>query len=210
MNSEVYVRNPGLVPYEQALKEMRAFTDARTSATTDEIWLLEHPPVYTLGTNGAEHHILNAGKTPVIRVDRGGQVTWHGPGQLVVYVLLDLKRKNLGVRNLVCSLERAVISALERCGIAAQGKEGAPGVYTEDGAKIASIGLRIRHHRSYHGIAVNVNTDLQAFTRINPCGYEGLRVTQTADRGGPDSVADMRELILPALLDELGLTPVHD
>ena len=158
---------------------MRAFTAQRDATTAQEIWFLEHPPVYTLGVNAAEHHVLERGDTPVIRVDRGGQVTWHGPGQLVVYVLLDLKRKKLGVRDLVCRLEKSIIATLAGYGISAAGRDGAPGVYTAD-AKIASIGLRVRHQRCYHGISVNVRTDLSAFERINPCGYAGLQVTSMA------------------------------
>ena len=141
---------------------------------------------------------------PVIRVDRGGQVTWHGPGQLVVYVMLDLKRKKLGVRDLVCRLEKSIIATLAGYGIAAQGREGAPGVYTDD-AKIASIGLRVRHQRCYHGISINVNADLTAFERINPCGYEGLQVTQTSERNGPNDINELATDLLPHLVRELEL-----
>ena len=197
-----YVRHLGSVPYERTLKEMQAFNDARTGNTADEIWLLEHPPVFTLGINASEDHILNAGDTPIVRVDRGGQVTWHGPGQLVVYTLLDLQRKKLGVRELVCRLERSIIKTLDSFGISAAGREGAPGVYT-GAAKIASIGLRVRHHCCYHGISVNVNADLGAYAGINPCGYEGLAVTRTADLGGPATVAELAAALLPGLLQEL-------
>jgi lipoyl(octanoyl) transferase len=204
MQTPAYIRSPGLVSYEQTLQEMQAFNEARTPDTLDEVWVLEHPPVFTLGINGAENHILDAGKTPVVRVDRGGQVTWHGPGQLVVYTLLDLQRKKLGVRELVCRLEQSIIKTLAGYGIHAEGREGAPGVYTGD-AKIASIGLRIRRHCCYHGIAVNVNADLEAFSRINPCGYDGLAVTRTCDLGGPDDVADLAADLLPHLMAELDL-----
>jgi lipoyl(octanoyl) transferase len=210
MQTPVYIRSPGLVAYEQALQEMQAFNEARTPDTTDEVWVLEHPPVFTLGINAADSHILDAANTPVIRVDRGGQVTWHGPGQLIVYTLLDLQRKKLGVRELVCRLEQSIIKTLAGYGIQAEGREGAPGVYTND-AKIASVGLRIRHHCCYHGIAVNVNADLEAFSRINPCGYDGLKVTRTCDLGGPDDVTALASDLLPRLMSELELvqTPVE-
>jgi lipoyl(octanoyl) transferase len=210
MQTPVYIRSPGLVAYEQALQEMQAFNEARTPDTTDEVWVLEHPPVFTLGINAADSHILDAANTPVIRVDRGGQVTWHGPGQLIVYTLLDLQRKKLGVRELVCRLEQSIIKTLAGYGIQAEGREGAPGVYTND-AKIASVGLRIRRHCCYHGIAVNVNADLEAFSRINPCGYDGLKVTRTCDLGGPDDVTALASDLLPHLMSELELvqTPVE-
>lgn len=186
---------------------MQAFNDNRTADTSDELWLLEHPPVFTLGINAAEEHILNAGDIPVVRVDRGGQVTWHGPGQLVVYVLLDLQRKQLSVRELVCRLERSIIKTLAGYGIEAEGREGAPGVYTGD-AKIASVGLRVRRHCCYHGIAVNVSADLGDFKRINPCGYDGLAVTRTCDLGGPATIQILADDLLPNLLQELELEPV--
>jgi lipoyl(octanoyl) transferase len=204
MQTKVYIRYPGLVPYEQALQEMQVFNETRTENTPDELWVLEHPSVFTQGINGADSHILDAGNIPVIRVDRGGQVTWHGPGQLVVYTLLDLQRKKLGVRELVCRLERSIIRTLADFGIEAEGREGAPGVYTGN-AKIASIGLRIRHQRCYHGIAVNVNADLKAFSRINPCGYDGLAVTRTCDLGGPEDVTGLITALLPHLMTELEL-----
>ena len=176
MPTDIKLQSLGLIQYEQALADMQAFNERRSDETMDELWFLEHPAVYTLGINAAEEHVLQTTDTPILRVDRGGQVTWHGPGQLVVYTLIDLKRKNLGVRELVCRLERSIIQTLESYDIQAVGRDGAPGVYTDD-AKIASIGLRIRHSCSYHGIAINVNTNLEAFRAINPCGYEGLEVT---------------------------------
>jgi lipoyl(octanoyl) transferase len=204
IRTPVYVRQLGLVPYELTLQEMQSFNDSRSADTPDELWLLEHTPVFTLGINGAEDHIIDAHDTPVIRADRGGQVTWHGPGQLVVYTLLDLQRKKLGVRDLVYALERSVVRTLKTYGINANGREGAPGVYTGD-AKIASIGLRVKRHCCYHGISINVNADLHAFSQINPCGYEGLAVTRTCDRGGPETIARLTEDLLPRLLDELKL-----
>jgi len=159
---------------------MRAFTDTRDLNTTDEIWLVEHPPVFTLGLNGKAEHILNAGDIPIVKCDRGGQVTYHGPGQLVVYTLLDLKRLKLGVKQLVTRLEQAVIDFLSSQHINAARKANAPGVYV-DGAKIAALGLRVRRGCSYHGLSLNVDMDLKPFSRINPCGYEGLVSVQLRD-----------------------------
>jgi len=209
MQQPVVIRDLGLVSYADALADMQRFTAARTAAATDEIWLLEHPPVFTLGTNADAAHILNAGDTPVVRTDRGGQVTWHGPGQLVVYLLMDIRRANLGVRELVCRLEQAVITTLASFGVQANGRDGAPGVYCGD-AKIASVGLRIRRNCSYHGIAINVCNELTPYAGINPCGYEGLAVTRTSDRGGPQSVAQLAETLLPCLLTRLDLVRTAD
>ncbi|MGI9292038.1 MAG: lipoyl(octanoyl) transferase LipB [Gammaproteobacteria bacterium] len=206
-SSSAYVRHLGTVPYETTLLEMQTFNENRATDTPDEVWLLEHPAVFTLGMNASEDHLLNPGDTPVVRVDRGGQVTWHGPGQLVVYTLLDLQRKKLGVRDLVCRLERSIIKALESFSIEATGREGAPGVYTDD-AKIASIGLRVKHNRCYHGLSVNVHADLDAFSGINPCGYEGLAVTRTSDLGGPQTLIELERVLLPILLQELQLDPL--
>ena len=202
----VTVRRLGLVEYAPTLERMRVFTETRTSTTPDEIWLLEHPPVFTLGTNADKSHVLNPGSIPVIEVDRGGQVTYHGPGQLVAYVLMDLARARLGVRELVCRLENAIVDVLTLHNIIASGRDNAPGVYTEN-AKIASIGLRIRRNCSYHGIALNVNTDLEPFSRINPCGYAGLAVTSTAALNGPQSVSDIADALLESLLLQLNLNP---
>lgn len=207
MNSDlqpVVIRQLGLTDYAKTLERMRSFTEQRSAATCDELWLLEHPPVFTLGTNADPSHVLNAGQIPVVEVDRGGQVTYHGPGQLVVYVLVDLKRKRLGIRDLVCRLERAIIETLAGYGVKAVGREGAPGVYVED-KKVASIGLRIRRHCSYHGIAVNVAPDLEAFSRINPCGYEGLAVTSLEQLGINESLEGFTAKILAALGSQLQL-----
>ncbi|MEJ2140236.1 MAG: lipoyl(octanoyl) transferase LipB [Gammaproteobacteria bacterium] len=202
------IRELGTVEYADTYRRMREFTDARDHSTADEIWLLEHPGVYTLGTNADEDHVIDAGDTAIVRTDRGGQVTWHGPGQLVVYVLLDLKRSGLGIRELVCLLEQAIIELLEQYGIAAGGREGAPGVYC-DGAKIASVGLRIRRNRSYHGIAINVSNELAPFAGINPCGYEGLDVTRVCDQGGPADIGRVATDLLPLLLRRLALEPLE-
>jgi lipoyl(octanoyl) transferase len=201
----VIVRQLGQVDYAGTLARMQAFTAGRLPGTADEIWLLEHPPVYTLGTNGDRQHLLDAGEVPVVKVDRGGQVTYHGPGQLVIYTLLDIVRAGIGVRSLVCKLEQAVIATLAGYGITAVGSREAPGVYVA-GAKIASVGLRVSRGGCYHGLALNVDPDLEPFTRINPCGYAGLQVTSIARLGGPAAVAGVAADLLPCLLAELGLT----
>jgi lipoyl(octanoyl) transferase len=175
-------RQCGVVDYTRSWRDMQAFTDARTATTTDEVWLLEHPPVYTLGRNGKEEHLLDTGAIPVVRSDRGGQVTYHGPGQLVVYTLLDIKRRQLGVQSLVNRLEQAVIDLLAEYSINGQRHDKAPGVYV-DGRKLAALGLRVRKGCSFHGLSLNVNMDLSPFEHINPCGYQGLEVTQLADLG---------------------------
>jgi lipoyl(octanoyl) transferase len=161
---------------------MREFTDNRDAHTPDELWIVEHQPVYTLGQAGKQEHILDPGSIPVVKTDRGGQVTYHGPGQLVVYVLTDIRRKKIGVRQLVSHIEKSVISLLEEYQITAHSRCDAPGVYVEE-AKICSIGLRIRRGCSYHGLALNINMDLSPFLGINPCGYQNLRMTQLKDVG---------------------------
>jgi lipoyl(octanoyl) transferase len=178
------VRRRGISDYAATWAEMRAFTDGRTPATLDEIWLLQHPPIFTLGQAGRREHLLDPGEIPVIQTDRGGQVTYHGPGQIVAYVLIDLRRAGLGVKGLVHLLEGAVIDLLAGFGIPAQARPDAPGVYVA-AAKVASLGLRVRRGCSYHGLSLNVAMDLTPFGRINPCGYPGLAVTQIADLGGP-------------------------
>jgi lipoyl(octanoyl) transferase len=184
---------------------MQAFTDERTAATPDEIWFLEHPPVFTLGMNANEGHVLAPGRIPVVRVDRGGQVTYHGPGQLVVYTLVDLRRAGLGVRDVVTALERSVITLASTFDIAAECRRGAPGIYVA-GKKLGSVGIRVRRGASYHGLALNVSLDLEPFSRINPCGYQGLQMTQLAQLGGPASVESTADLLAPHLLRALGLT----
>ena len=174
------VRELGLQPYEQIWQDMQLFTDQRSETTADELWLLQHSPVYTLGKNGRPDHILDAQDIPVIKSDRGGQVTYHGPGQVVVYTLLDLNRRHIGVRELVTRIENSVIKLLEDYDIHANARKDAPGVYV-DGRKIAALGLRVRKGRSFHGLALNVDMDLEPFSRINPCGYQGLEVTQLSE-----------------------------
>jgi lipoyl(octanoyl) transferase len=182
---------------------MQRFTDERGPDTPDEIWFLEHPPVFTLGMNASAAHVLAPGDIPVVQIDRGGQVTYHGPGQLVVYPLVDLRRAALGIRDLVTALERSVIDLAADCGVTAEARRSAPGVYVE-GRKLASVGIRVRRGASYHGLAVNVSVDLEPFGRINPCGYEGLQMTRLADLGGPDSVDAAADALEPYLLRALG------
>lgn len=176
------LRELGPSDYAQSLDGMRRFTEARGEATRDELWLLEHPAVFTLGQAGRREHVLDAGAIPVLASDRGGQVTYHGRGQLVAYVLMDLRRKKLGVRHLVEGLEQCVIDMLAAEGVTGVRRERAPGVYVS-GAKVCALGLRIRSGCSYHGLALNVHMDLEPFQRIDPCGYAGLEVTQTRDLG---------------------------
>jgi lipoyl(octanoyl) transferase len=198
------IRRLGQVEYEPTWRAMQRFTDERGPTTADEIWFLEHPPVFTLGMNASPAHVLAPGDIPVVQIDRGGQVTYHGPGQLVVYPLIDVKRSRIGVRDLVTALERSVVQLAGEFGVAAECRRGAPGVYVA-GKKLASVGIRIRRGASYHGLALNVNLDLEPFSRINPCGYEGLRMTQLADLGGPDRVAVAADYLEPHLLRALAL-----
>ncbi|WP_165481076.1 lipoyl(octanoyl) transferase LipB [Legionella impletisoli] len=174
------IRRFSIQPYEPIWTEMKQFTAGRDEHTLDELWLLEHPPVYTQGQAGKPEHLLNPQHIPVIKSDRGGQITYHGPGQLVGYVLMDLRRRNMGIRTLVCRLEQVLIALLDNLGINAQTKCGAPGVYV-DNKKIASIGLRVKNGCTYHGIALNVAMDLSPFKGINPCGYEKMEMVQIKD-----------------------------
>ncbi len=196
------VRHLGRVPYLSTWQAMQRFTDERTSETPDEIWLLEHDAVFTLGMNADPAHVLAAGDIPVVKVDRGGQVTYHGPGQLVVYPLIDLRRAALGVRDIVTALEQSVILCVARYGIAATTRPKAPGVYVNE-AKIASVGIRVRRGASYHGLALNVSMDLEPFQRINPCGYEGLAMTQLSALGGPTDLSRVAADLLTDLMSTL-------
>jgi lipoyl(octanoyl) transferase len=201
------VRTLGRTGYEATWRAMQAFTDARSATTADEIWLTEHEPVYTLGLAGRREHLLRSNGIPVIKVDRGGQVTYHGPGQLVAYMLFDLRRARLGVREMVRRIEGAVITWLATFGIAAFGRISAPGVYVaRDGAeaKIAALGLRVRNGCTYHGVAVNVDMNLAPFADIDPCGYAGLAVTQLADFGVRSTVADAGRTLAPLLAAAMG------
>ena len=196
---DVIIKWLGRVPYEPTWRAMQQFTAARAAATRDELWLLEHEPVYTLGMNADSAHVLDAGDIPIVRIDRGGQVTYHGPGQLLVYPLIDLRRAQLGVRDLVTALEGAVIELAARHGIGAECRKSAPGVYVA-GRKLASVGLRVRRGGSYHGLALNVNMNLEPFERINPCGYAGLEMTQLAALGGPADAQCVGLELAPLLL----------
>jgi lipoyl(octanoyl) transferase len=190
--------------YQTAWDAMRDFTDMRDSNTSDEIWLIEHPPVYTLGQNGKREHILNPGNIPIIQTDRGGQVTYHGPGQLMFYVLVDLRRRNMGIRDLVSSLEKSVINMLAELNITAKARPDAPGVYVDD-AKICSLGLRVRRGCSYHGLALNVSMDLAPFTGINPCGYANLAMTQIADWGRIETLEDIAKILVKHFSQEMSV-----
>jgi lipoyl(octanoyl) transferase len=196
------IRRLGRVDYEPTWRAMQDFTAARGPDTPDEIWLLEHPPVFTLGLAGKREHILQITDIPIIPIDRGGQVTYHGPGQIIAYLLLDLKRRGYGVRELVNRMEQAIIDLLADYGIEGQRRDKAPGVYVE-GKKIAALGLRIKHGMSYHGLALNVDMDLAPFSYINPCGYEGLEVTQLRALDISDSVRNATEKLLGKLHEHL-------
>lgn len=192
------VKQLGLVDYTPTWQAMQAFTDSRTPATPDELWCVEHPPVYTLGLAGKPEHLIMPSSIEVVKCDRGGQVTYHGPGQLVIYLLIDFKRMGIGVRELVRRIEQAIIDMLGELGIAAYGDVNAPGVYV-GGEKIASLGLRIKNGAVYHGLSLNVDMDLTPFLWINPCGYAGLKVTQIKDQGVALTVAQAAERLLPQL-----------
>ena len=179
---DVAVKFLGRVDYEPTWRAMQAFTAARSEATPDELWVLEHPPVFTLGQAGKPEHLLQATDIPVVPIDRGGQITYHGPGQVVAYVLVDLRRRGYGIRELVARMEQAVIDLLAASNVEATRRVGAPGVYV-DGAKIAALGLRVKHGCTYHGLALNVDMDLAPFAAINPCGYPGMQVTQCRNLG---------------------------
>ena len=188
------IRSLGLVAYEPTWRAMQTFTAQRDAATPDEIWLLQHPPIFTLGQAGKPEHLLHHSDIPLLNIDRGGQITYHAPGQLVAYLLIDLKRRNISVRELVSRMEQAVIDLLDALGVHAQRRADAPGVYVQ-AAKIAALGLRIRHGCSYHGLALNVDMDLTPFGFINPCGYAGLAVTQTRDLGIIASLSELEQAL---------------
>jgi len=204
----VVVRQLGQVDYTDTLASMSAFTDQRGPETPDEIWFLEHPPVYTLGLNADRSHVLTPGDIAVIQVDRGGQVTYHGPGQLVAYVLLDLKRANIGVRALISALENTMIAAVAAFGVTAVSRPDAPGIYV-GGAKLGSVGLRVRRGCSYHGLALNVDMDLQPFSQIDPCGFADLPVTQLKDHAGPVDLNTLIDDFGPILTDIIQSTAGH-
>jgi len=198
------LRDLGRQGYEPVWHAMQQFTDSRGDATTDELWVVEHDPVFTLGQAGKDEHVLAPGDIPVLHVDRGGQVTYHGPGQIVVYPLLDLRRLGIGVRDYVCRIEQAIIDTLDEWNIGAERLNGAPGVYV-GGAKIAALGIRVRRGCSFHGLAFNVSLDLEPFHRINPCGYAGMQVTSVLDLGGPSGIEAVKAVLLSHLAQQFGL-----
>ena len=203
--STVIIRELGHETYVPVWKRMQEFTDNRDDTTTDEIWLVEHDPVFTQGQAGKAEHLLFPGEIPVVQVDRGGQVTYHGPGQQVAYFMIDLRRKNMGPRDLVSGIENAMVDMLAMYGIEAYPRSDAPGVYSDD-QKICSLGLRIRKGKSFHGLALNVNMDLEPFSRINPCGYQGMQMTQIVEKGGPDNLERIKPDLIDQLCDKLGYT----
>ena len=204
---QLVVRQLGHRVYQPVWEEMRVFTDSRNKNTQDELWLVEHPPVFTQGLNGKAEHLLNPEDVPVIQVDRGGQVTYHGPGQIVAYILMDLDRRGWGVRHLVRQLEQSIIDVLAGYGIDAYGKPDAPGVYINE-AKIASLGLRVRRGRTYHGLSLNVDMDLEPFSRINPCGYQGLKVIQLKDLLGTTDMSGIQQQLVKHLAHYLGYNSI--
>ena len=203
-SNPIIVRQLGRRSYVPVWKAMQEFTDKRDSNTADEIWLVEHDPVFTQGQAGKEEHILAAGDIPVVQVDRGGQVTYHGPGQQMMYVLLDLRRLKIGVREAVTALEQCIVKTLAKSGIEAYPKADAPGVYVNE-EKVCSVGLRIRKSCSFHGLAFNVNMDLSPFQRINPCGYAGMQMTDSARLGGVNTLADAGEQLVQAFCAHLNI-----
>lgn len=205
IEKNVIIRELGRQEYVPVWKSMQAFTDERDELVTDEIWLVEHDPVFTQGQAGKAEHLLFPGEIPVVQVDRGGQVTYHGPGQQVAYFMIDLRRKNMGPRDLVSAIEDAIVDMLAGYGIEAAPRADAPGVYT-DNEKICSLGLRIRKGKSFHGLALNVNMDLEPFARINPCGYQGMIMTQVIDKGGPKDLSRVKPDLIDQLCDKLGYT----
>lgn len=198
----LHIRRLGLMDYEPVWRAMQAFTDSRDEKTPDEIWLVEHPPVFTQGQAGRAEHLLAPGNIPLIQVDRGGQVTYHGPGQIVAYTLIDIRRLELGVRELVMGIEDAILTVLASYGVTAQRLAGAPGIYV-DGVKIASLGLRVRKGKSFHGLALNVDMDLEPFQRINPCGLQGMQVTDLSAFAEID-LPQVEDLLIASLAQVLG------
>ncbi|NOQ93594.1 MAG: lipoyl(octanoyl) transferase LipB [Methylophaga sp.] len=196
------VKDLGLVDYQQTCEAMQVFTTQRDENTEDELWLVEHPPVFTQGLNGKEEHILNVGNIPVVKTDRGGQITYHGPGQLIAYTLFDLKRQKIGVREMVSHLENTVISLLSELGINSQARSDAPGVYVDD-RKIAALGLRVKRGACYHGLSLNVAMDLSPFLNINPCGYQGMEVIDIKSLGHELTMAQAKQQFVSALQSQM-------
>ncbi len=207
MNPSIVVRQLGRQSYTPIWQRMQSFTDNRGPESPDELWLVEHDPVFTQGQAGKAEHLLMPGDIPVVQVDRGGQVTYHGPGQQVIYILLDIRRRKLGVRHLVTAMENAVVALLAKYDVLAYPKPDAPGVYVDE-KKVCSLGLRIRNGCSFHGLALNVNMDLSPFQRINPCGYAGMEMIDTHHLGGPDSMEVAGKQLASLLLRELAITDI--
>jgi len=201
----LHIQHLGLCDYKSTWRKMQRYTDQRTAKSQDQLWLLEHPPIFTLGRAAKPEHLLAPGDIPIIQVDRGGQVTYHGPGQLVAYLLLDLHKKSFGIKTLVAQIELALINLLKDYAIQANTKPGAPGVYV-DGEKIAALGLRVRHGCTFHGLSLNVDMDLEPFSRINPCGYPNLETTQLAARGGPTALKQVEVDLSHHLASQLDYT----
>lgn len=207
MQNKLIVKKLGRQDYEPVWKAMHKFTDERTEEDADQVWLVEHNPVFTQGQAGKAEHVLNAGDIPVIQSDRGGQVTYHGPGQLVAYFLINIRRKKFGVRDLVTHIENLVINTLKAYNIDSAARPDAPGVYV-DGKKICSLGLRIRRGCSFHGLALNVDMDLSPFLRINPCGYQGMEMAQVSQLGGPSELENVEQQLIQELVELLGYDQV--
>lgn len=207
MQNKLIVKKLGRQDYEPVWKAMHKFTDERTEEDVDQVWLVEHNPVFTQGQAGKAEHVLNAGDIPVIQSDRGGQVTYHGPGQLVAYFLINIRRKKFGVRDLVTHIENLVINTLKAYNIDSSARPDAPGVYV-DGKKICSLGLRIRRGCSFHGLALNVDMDLSPFLRINPCGYQGMEMAQVSQLGGPSELENVEQQLIQELVELLGYDQV--
>jgi lipoyl(octanoyl) transferase len=207
LQNKLIVKKLGRQDYEPVWKAMHKFTDERTEEDVDQIWLVEHNPVFTQGQAGKAEHVLNAGDIPVIQSDRGGQVTYHGPGQLVAYFLINIRRKKFGVRDLVTHIENLVINTLKAYNIDSTARPDAPGVYV-DGKKICSLGLRIRRGCSFHGLALNVDMDLSPFLRINPCGYQGMEMAQVSQLGGPSELESVEQQLIQELVELLGYDQV--
>jgi len=203
--SQVVIRKLGLLDYEPVWHEMQQFTNTRDDTTRDEIWFCQHQPVFTLGLNSAPEHLLAPGDIPVVQIDRGGQVTYHGPGQLMIYPLIDIRRANISVRGLVTALEQCVVDLAAEFDLQAASRRDAPGVYVND-VKLASVGLRIRRGASFHGMALNVDMDLEPFSRINTCGFANLELTDLRRLGGESDLHVVRDRLLPHLLRHLGLS----
>ena len=204
MTAAIEIRSLGNKEYERLWREMQEFTNSRDDATPDELWFTEHPPVFTLGLNASREHLLAPGDIQVIQIDRGGQVTYHGPGQLMIYPLIDLKRARLGIRDLVTALEQSVVDLAAQYDIEAKSRADAPGVYV-DGKKIASVGLRVRRWCSYHGMALNIDMDLEPYSRINTCGYADLEVTDLRRLGIDKDLSAVAKDLQPHLLTRLGI-----